>query len=122
MLPTEKINVCYTSKVHRVNDRRRPVLNNNTKLTAGKYKLLYAQKLNLLLISKELNKRKQTLQTGILHARIGATHVNVLLTLINLPVIHKKSLKATERRIGPAFEKIAKRSCKKSVVETKFKQ
>ena len=50
-----EINVCHTSKVHRVSDRGRPVFDVNTKLAAGEYNLLYTEKLNLLFISKELN-------------------------------------------------------------------
>ena len=47
-----EINVCHTSKVHRVSDRGRPVFDVNTKLAAGKYNLLYTEKLNLLLLAK----------------------------------------------------------------------
>ena len=50
-----EINVCHTSKVHRVSDCGRPVFDLNTKLAAGEYNLLYTEKLNLLFISKELN-------------------------------------------------------------------
>ena len=50
-----EINVCHTSKVHRVSDCGRPVFDVNTKLTAGEYNLLYTENLNLLFISRELN-------------------------------------------------------------------
>ncbi|XP_044166167.1 uncharacterized protein LOC122950140 [Acropora millepora] len=85
-----EINVCHTSKVHRVSDRGRPVFDVNTKLAAG-----------------------------MLHAGIGATHVNALLTSINLPAVHENTLKAREREIGPALEKIAKRSCKNAIEKEK---
>ncbi|XP_044167665.1 uncharacterized protein LOC114976984 [Acropora millepora] len=85
-----EINVCHTSKVHRVSDRGRPVFDVNTKLAAG-----------------------------MLHAGIGATHVNALLTSVNLPAVHENTLKAREREIGPALEKIAKRSCKNAIEKEK---
>ena len=58
-------------------------------------------------------------QTGMLHAGRGATHVNALLTSINLPAVHENTLKARKREIGPALEKIAKRSCKNAIEKEK---
>lgn len=55
----------------------------------------------------------------MIHAGIGATHVNALLTSINLPAVHENTLKARERGIGPALEKIAKRSCKNVIEKEK---
>ena len=55
----------------------------------------------------------------MLHAGIGATHVNALLTSINLPTVHENTLKAREREIRPALEKIAKRSCKNAIGKEK---
>lgn len=59
--------------------------------------------------------------TGMLHAGIGATHVNALLTSVNLPAIAENTLKAREREVGPAIEKVAKESCGKALEEEKGK-
>ena len=45
--------------------------------------------------------------------------MNALLTSINLPAVHENTLKARERDIGPALEKIAKRSCKNAIEKEK---
>ena len=45
--------------------------------------------------------------------------MNALLTSINLPAVHENTLKAREREIGPALEKIAKRSCKNAIEKEK---
>ena len=47
----------------------------------------------------------------MLHAGIGPTHVNALLTSVNLPAVGESTLKAREREVGPAIEEVAKRSC-----------
>ena len=47
----------------------------------------------------------------MLHAGIGPSHVNSLLTSINLPAVAENTLKAREREIGPVIEKVAKESC-----------
>ncbi|KAJ7388264.1 hypothetical protein OS493_038886, partial [Desmophyllum pertusum] len=47
----------------------------------------------------------------MLHAGIGPTHANALLTSINLPAIGQNTLKAREREVGPAIEKVARKSC-----------
>jgi len=55
----------------------------------------------------------------MLHAGIGPTHVNALLSSINIPVIGDSTLKAREREIGPAIEEVAKSSCITSMEEEK---
>lgn len=47
----------------------------------------------------------------MLHAGIGPTHVNALLTSMNVPAVSENTLKAREREIGPVIENIAKSSC-----------
>ena len=47
----------------------------------------------------------------MLHAGIGVTHVNALLTSINLPAVGQNTLKAREREVGPAIEAVARNSC-----------
>ncbi len=47
----------------------------------------------------------------MLHAGIGPTHVNALLTCMNVPAVSDKTLKAREREIGPVIEKVAKSLC-----------
>ena len=55
----------------------------------------------------------------MLHAGIGATHVNVLLTSINLPAVNESTLKTREREVGPVFERFAKTSCKNAIEKEK---
>ena len=47
----------------------------------------------------------------MLHAGIGPTHVNALLTSINLSAVGQNTLKAREREVGPVIEAVAKKSC-----------
>lgn len=47
----------------------------------------------------------------MLHAGIGPTHVNALMTSTNLPAIGQNTLEAREREVGPAIEKVARKSC-----------
>ena len=51
------------------------------------------------------------LYVGVLHAGIEVTHVNALLTSINLPAVGQNTLKARERVFGPAIETVARNSC-----------
>ena len=55
----------------------------------------------------------------MLHAGIGATHVNALLTSINLPAVNESTLKTRKREVGPVFERIAKTSCKNPIEKEK---
>ena len=50
----------------------------------------------------------------MLHASIGPTHVNELLSSINVPSVGESTLKAREREVGPQIEKLAKESCLES--------
>ena len=58
----------------------------------------------------------------MLHAVIlGLSHVNALLTSINIPPVNQSTFKAREREVGPAIEKVAKASCKEAMeVEKEF--
>ena len=49
------------------------------------------------------------------HAGIGPTHVNELLSSINVLSVGKSTLKAREREVGPQIEKLAKESCLESL-------
>ena len=55
----------------------------------------------------------------MLHAGIGPTHVNELLSSINVPSVGESTLKAREREVGPQIEKLAKESCLKSLENEK---
>lgn len=46
----------------------------------------------------------------MLHAGIGPTHVNELLSSINVLSVGESTLKACEREVGPQIEKLAKKS------------
>ena len=58
----------------------------------------------------------------MLHAVIlGLSHVNALLTSINIPPVNQSTFKAREREVGPAIEEVAKASCKEAMeVEKEF--
>ena len=57
----------------------------------------------------------------MLHAGIGPTHLNALLTSINLPPVGENTPKAREREIGPAIESVAKKSCEETTeIEKRF--
>ncbi|XP_068757667.1 uncharacterized protein [Montipora capricornis] len=88
-----EINVCQTNKTHRVAGtmRGRPIFDVNTKLAAG-----------------------------MLHAGMGPTHVNALLSSLNIPTLCVTTLKAREREIGPAIENIANKSCDLEMEEEKM--
>lgn len=51
----------------------------------------------------------------MLHAGIGPTHVNKLLSSINVPSVGESTLKAHERDVGPQIETFAKESCLESL-------
>ena len=55
--------------------------------------------------------------TGMLHAGIGETHVNNLLTAINVPEIHHKTLKRREREAGKGLEALAERTIQEALRE-----
>ena len=57
----------------------------------------------------------------MLHAGIGPSHVNSLLTTINLPAVAENTLKARERKIGPVIGKVAKESCETALQLEKTK-
>ena len=48
----------------------------------------------------------------MIHAGIGPTHVNSLISTMNIPPMRPNCLKRREREIGPTLEKVAKRVCK----------
>ena len=57
----------------------------------------------------------------MLHAGIGPSHVNALLTSINIPPVSQSTFKAREREVGPAIEEVAKALCKEAMeVEKEF--
>ena len=51
---------------------------------------------------------------GALNAGIGQTHVNSLLSCMNVPSINHTTFKAREREIGKAVESVAEASCMES--------
>lgn len=50
---------------------------------------------------------------------MGATHVNALLSSLNIPPVHGDTLKARERETGPVIEDIANPSCEPILEEEK---
>ena len=56
---------------------------------------------------------EEKLVLGSLHIGIGCTHVEGLLSIVGLPCFSNGSYKKTERKIGPALEKVARESCLK---------
>ncbi|CAL1672156.1 unnamed protein product [Lasius platythorax] len=51
---------------------------------------------------------------GIMHAGMGWTHLNKILSCLNIPTISFSTLKRYEQEIGPLVEKVAKESCVKA--------
>ena len=50
---------------------------------------------------------------GCLHAGIGQTHINNILSCMNIPTINSITFKQREREVRQAVEAIAKKSCEK---------
>ena len=48
---------------------------------------------------------------GCLHAGIGQTHINNLVSTLNAPTINSVTFKLREREVGKAVEGVAKSSC-----------
>lgn len=55
--------------------------------------------------------------SGVIHAGIGETALNKLLSCLNIPSISPNLYKRYEREIGPALEAAAKDSCRKAALE-----
>ena len=53
---------------------------------------------------------------GCLHAGIGQTHINNLLSTLNAPTINSVTFKLREREVGKAVEGVAKSSCQDYLV------
>ena len=58
---------------------------------------------------------------GCLHAGIGQTHINNLLSTANIPTLNSSTFKAREREVGKAVEHITKISCEESLQMEKAK-
>lgn len=54
---------------------------------------------------------------GMLNTGIGETHLNNLLSVLNVPGISKKTLKKREREVGKNVEAIAKECCEEALQE-----
>lgn len=48
---------------------------------------------------------------GCLHAGVGNTHLNNLLSTLNVPAMNSSTFKTREREAGKAIEQVAKNSC-----------
>ena len=51
---------------------------------------------------------------GCLHAGIGQSHMNNILSCMNIPTINSNTFKHREREVGKAVEAIAKKSCEEA--------
>ena len=51
------------------------------------------------------------LALGALNARIGHTHVNSLLSCLDIPAVNHVTFKTREREVGKAGEHVANESC-----------
>ena len=60
---------------------------------------------------------------GCLHAGIGQTHINNILSCMNIPTINSITFKQREREVGQAVEAVAKKSCEKvtDLIRTELK-
>ena len=50
-----------------------------------------------------------------LHTRIGETHLNNLLSTLNVPTINPVTFKSREREIGAVVEKVAQKTCNQNM-------
>ena len=55
------------------------------------------------------------LHAAMLHAGIGATHVNRFLTTLNIPAVNTHQVKKREREVGEVLESVAKHSCQRAL-------
>ena len=53
----------------------------------------------------------------MLHAGIGATHVNAFLSSLNIPPLSEHTLTNRQREVGNALEYVANKSCKAQAEE-----
>ena len=51
------------------------------------------------------------------HAGIGQRHVSNFMAALEIQQLHHKSMKAREREISPAIQKVAEESCRKALQE-----
>ena len=58
---------------------------------------------------------------GCLHAGIGQTHINNVLSTLNAPTLNSVTFKLREREVGKAVETIAKSSCQNCLTMRKMK-
>ena len=57
---------------------------------------------------------------GMLYAGISPTHVNAILTSMNVPAVSENTLRAGEREVGPVIENVAKSSCLEALEREKY--
>ena len=55
----------------------------------------------------------------MIHAGIGPTHVNALLTSMDIPPVSEGTLNRRRAEAGPAIEKVAKDSCHEALEQEK---
>lgn len=53
----------------------------------------------------------------MLHLGLGETHINNLLAVINIPVIHQKTLKRREPETGRGIEKLMEKATAEALCE-----
>ena len=56
---------------------------------------------------------------GSLHAGMGHTHVNHLLSTLNVPTISHKGYKVREREVGRCVEAVTQENCKRVICKEK---
>ena len=57
---------------------------------------------------------------GCLHAWIGQTHINYVLSTSNIPTINSSTFKRREREVGKTIETVARASCQDSLSNEKM--
>ena len=82
------VNKVKTSKEHRSGKRGLPAFDVNTRVALGS-----------------------------LHAGIGQSHINNLLSTLNIPSLGSCTFKQREREVGGAIEQVTKNSCQESLME-----
>ena len=53
----------------------------------------------------------------MIHAGMGASHVNHFLNTIYIPGIHHRTVKQRKREVGVCIQQVAKKSCRRALLK-----
>lgn len=94
-------------------DRKSYHFDVNTKAATGIY-IFIKFKLHYNIVTIVIS--KLYIYIGTLNTGIGLTHLNNVLSSLNIPELHRKTFKTYENEVGPELEKMAEDSCKRATL------